>query len=75
MKIDKLIEANRKEELKAIYAFVNTANLSELASIIDEIRCCHHNLLAFNADTGLLAKIDKICLNGDCIQLNIEKGT
>lgn len=63
----------RNEELKAIYKFIESADVYELGSIIEEIRCCHDNLLAFNRDTGLLARIESVSLNGDAIQLNIEE--
>lgn len=62
----------RLKELKAIYKFIDSADSHELGSIIEEIRCCHDNLLAFNKDTGLLAKVESISLNGGGIQLNIE---
>lgn len=73
MNIAEMMKNNRKEELKAIYRFIDTADFEELMGIIEEIRCCHDNLLAFNADTSLLAKIESVCLNGEAIQLNIEK--
>ena len=73
MNLKELIENNRKEEMKAICHFIDTASLKELATIIAEIRCCHDNILAFNQDTKLLAKIESVGLNGEAIQLNIEK--
>ena len=65
---------NRSEEMKAICRFIDTCDFEELAKIVEEIRCCHDCLFAFNAETGLFAKIDSICLNGEAIQMNVEKG-
>lgn len=69
----KKITQNRHEQLLAICNFIPTCNLEELAFIIAEIRCWHDNLLAFNPDTKLLAKIASVSINGECIQLNIEE--
>lgn len=73
MSVHVIMKKNRKEEMKAICKFIDSADFEELAIIVEEIRCCHDNLMAFNPDTGLLAKIESICLNGECLQLNIEK--
>ncbi|MFI0477808.1 MAG: hypothetical protein ACH349_01605 [Candidatus Rhabdochlamydia sp.] len=72
MSINELMKNNRKEEMKAICMFINSCSLYELATIIEEIRCCHDNLLAFNPHTKLLAKIESVSINGECIQLNIQ---
>lgn len=73
MSLDQFFKNIRKEELKAMYKFIYMCDVEELASIIEEIRCVHDNLMALNEDTRLLAKIESVSINGECIQLNIEK--
>jgi hypothetical protein len=73
MNISEMMDEHRQKEIIAICSFINHANLYELAMIIEEIRCCHDNILAFNFDTALLAKIESVSINGECIQLNIER--
>lgn len=72
MNIKELMEKNRKQELKAIYAFIETCSIEELATIIAEIRCVHDNLEVFNHETKRLSPVQNISINGDCIQMNIE---
>lgn len=67
----RIIKCN--EELKAVYRFITTCNTVELLSIVEEIRCYHDNLFTWNEDSRLFAKVESVCLNGECIQLNIEK--
>jgi hypothetical protein len=74
MSIKEFFEKNRQEELKAIYRFIESCDFEECGKIIDEIRCVHDNLITFNPVTGLLAKVESVCLNGESIQLNIEFG-
>jgi len=60
-------------KLLDIYKFIDDCNdVTILANIIEEIRCCKDNILAWNSDTKLLSKIESVSINGDCIQLNIE---
>jgi hypothetical protein len=70
--LNELMENNRADEMKAIMRFIDTCHIDELARIVEEIRCCHDCLFAFNEETGLLAKIESICINGEAIQMNIE---
>lgn len=73
MRINDLMDTNRREELHAILRWIDGANFEELAKIVEEIRCCHDCLFAFCEDRKFVAKIESICLNGESIQLNIEK--
>lgn len=73
MNLKNLMKNHRREELLAVFKFISTCDLIELTQIVEEIRCVHDNLMAFNFETGLLAKIESVYLNGECIQLNIEK--
>ena len=68
------MKTNREEEMKAVYRFIDTCNIEEIAKILEEIRGCHDNLLTWNKETRLLAKVERVCINGECIQLNIETG-
>jgi len=72
MKINELMESNRKKELIAICRFICTCDCDELRTIIEEIRCFHDNLLCFNSTTGSLSKVESVCINGECLQLNLE---
>jgi hypothetical protein len=65
-------EKNRAEELHTIMKWIDKASYFECTKIIEEIRCCHDNLMAWNPETKLLAKIESVCINGEAIQLNIE---
>jgi hypothetical protein len=67
-----LLKKYRKDTLIELYRIIATLDFDEMLSVIEELRCVHDNLMAFNPDTGLLAKIESVCLNGECIQLNIE---
>lgn len=73
MRLDELMQSNRTKELKAVFRFIDTADFDELVMIVDEIRCCHDNLLTFNPNTKSLDRIESVCLNGEAIQLNIEE--
>lgn len=73
MNLTELMKKNRADEMKAIMRFIAKANIEELAKIINEIRTCHDNLMAWNENTRLLTKVGSVSLNGECIQLNIEK--
>ena len=66
-------EGVRKEQMKHVYSFLVNCSPVELYSIVEEIRCVHDNLFAFNPTTKLFAKIASTCLNGESIQLNIEE--
>lgn len=70
--IDDLIKKNRKKELVAIYKFITTCDVVELATLIEEIRCVHDNFFAFNPHTKLFCKVENISINGDCVQLNLD---
>ncbi len=63
----------RQQQLIEVYRIINDANIEELANIVEEIRCCHDNLMTFNQETKLFAKVESVSINGDAIQLNIEK--
>lgn len=71
--LNELIESNRIEQLKAIMRFIDKCGPTELALIIEEIRCCHNNIFVFNTKTKSLDKVEQICLNGECIQINVRK--
>jgi hypothetical protein len=73
MSVAKLTKSNRREELKAICRFIETCDLEDLVRIIEEIRCVHDNLIAWNEDTHLLAKVESTSINSEFIQLNITK--
>jgi hypothetical protein len=64
---------HRKEELIAVYAFIATCDYEEIATIVEEIRCVHDNLFTFNPNTKSFDKVESVCINGESIQLNIEK--
>ena len=72
MSILHLMEENREKELIAIFRFIDKASPLELARIISEIVVCHDNLLAFNEKIKSLDHVKSVCLNGECIQLNLE---
>lgn len=61
----------RKQGLKMVYAFINQASVEEIAKIILEIRVCHDNIMVFNEQHKSLDKVDSVCINGECIQLNL----
>lgn len=71
--IKELLEKHRLEDMKAVYKFLYTCSREELFTIIEEIRCVHDCLIVFNPNTKSLDSISSVCLNGECIQLNIEK--
>lgn len=72
--MDKILNwSNRKVDFVNVCRFIEHASTHELACIIEEIRCVHDNLIAWNEDTRLLAKIESVGINGDGIQLNIAK--
>ena len=62
------------KDLKAIFHFIETCSAEEAYHIIEEIRCVHDNLYAFDPDSRLLAKIESSSMNGHCIQLNMISG-
>lgn len=70
--IPDLVQGLRKAELRNICDFIDSSNSYELGIIIDHIKCSHDNIMVFNHQTKLLAKVDGVSINGDCIQLNIE---
>jgi len=72
MRINELMDNNRREEWKAIARWIDTANITELAIMIEEIRCCHDNLLAWNEEHKCLDKVQTISINGGSIQLNLQ---
>ena len=72
MSLNKMMKDHREQELKAIYEFINQASVEEIAQIILEIRACHDNILVFNENNKSLDKVNSVCINGDCIQLNLE---
>ena len=63
----------RQLELKAIFRFIDSADFEELAQIIEEVRCCHDNLIAWDEETKRLMKVESVSINGMDIQLNVEK--
>jgi hypothetical protein len=67
------MKEHRKEELKAIYRFIADASVEEIASIISEMRVCHDNILVFNEKHKSLDKVKSVCINGECIQLDLEQ--
>jgi hypothetical protein len=72
MNIAELKRSNRKAEFAAVCRFIDECDYEEVAHLLEEIRCCHDNLFAWNRDTKLLAKIESVSVNGEAIQLNIE---
>lgn len=72
MKLDKMIEEHREKELKAVFWFINHASVEEVAMIISEIRVRHDNILVFNEQHKSLDKVKSVCINGECVQLNLE---
>jgi len=68
-----IMDRNRLEELRAICRFIATCDFNELGVIVEEIRCVHDNLYAFNFETKLFCKVDSICISGESIQLNLEE--
>lgn len=68
--LSKLMEENRKNELKAVFRFIYNADLNELAQIVEEIRCVHNNLRAWNSKIKCFEDIESVRLNGEHIQLN-----
>lgn len=72
MNLAELMKKNRREELKAIYKFIDRCDFKEIASIVEEIRCVHNNLVAWNEKTKSLDKVKSISIDGECIQLNLQ---
>lgn len=73
MKLNKMMEKNRRAELRAICKFIDTADFEDLTTIIEEIRVCHDNIFVFSEEHKSLDRVTSVCLNGECIQLNLEK--
>lgn len=67
-----LRDKNRINEMKAICRFICTCNVYELAIILEEMRCYHDNLSAFNPCTKLLCKVKTVSINGEYVQLNLD---
>lgn len=65
--------STKEENLKAVMRWIYAADYEELYQVVEEIRCVHESLYAWNPETNLFAKIESTCLNGETIQLNIEK--
>ena len=72
MRLDELFQENRVKERVAIYKFIATASVEELASIISEIRVCHDNIMVFNRKHKSVDCVVSVGVNGECIQLNLE---
>jgi len=72
MSLNEMMDEHRKEEIKAVYRFIDGASVEELASIIAEIRTCHDNVLVFNQKRKSLDRVESVCINRDAIQLNLE---
>lgn len=70
--LSEMMKKNRFNELKAVFRFIDTASVDEVAQIVAEIRVCHDNILAFNAENKSLRKVESVSVNGDCVQLNLE---
>lgn len=70
--LEALMERNRRSEFKMICEYIKVADIETLARLIEEIRCVHDNLLAFNPNINLLFKVESVCLKGECIQLNLD---
>lgn len=68
-----IMEENRKEEFRAVCRFIERADLEYIAKMIEEIRCVHNNLIAFDVMNSRMSKIESICINGECVQLTLEK--
>ena len=47
------------------------AALNELAEILDR-KAKQMKIVAFNRDTGALDTIEGVCVNGNCLQINLE---
>jgi len=73
MKLDEMMKKNRTQELKAVYKFIDGATIEEIASIIEEIRIFHDNILVFNQKHKSLDGVESVSINGECIQLNLEE--
>lgn len=73
MSAEELIEYARAEQMKGIMRFIEGCSVKEAAKIIEEIRCVHDNLYAWNPNHKCLDKIDWINIDVDYIQLNIQK--
>jgi hypothetical protein len=73
MSLGRMMDEHRKQEMKAIYSFIDGATVDEVASIISEIRVCHDNILVFNEKHKSLDKVVSVSINSDYIQLNLEK--
>lgn len=61
------------DKMRPIFALIPSMTCDELASLIEEIRCVHDNLIAWDVDTKRLVSVKSICVNGNGIQLNLEK--
>ncbi len=71
MELIEIFEANRLKEYGLICRWIAEANTTELALIIDEIRCCHDNLMVWNEGTKCLDKVESLSINDQCVQLNL----
>lgn len=72
MRIDEMMKKHRREELIAIYKFIESCTVEEAYSIIEEIRCVHDNLIIFDPTTRKVGEVESVTINCECIQLNLE---
>ena len=61
----------RREELNSIYKFIDSANVTELASIIEEINFHNENIYVFNEKNNTSYRIQAIHVEEACIKLYI----
>jgi hypothetical protein len=67
-----MMDENRKNEMRAICRFILSASTEEMGILLEEMRCVHDNLMAFNPRTKLLCEVKSISINGEAIQMNLD---
>ncbi len=72
MSIAETLKKHRLDEFRAVCEWIEKANTKELFLIVEEIRCCHDNLMVWNEKTKSLDKVESLTINDEYIQLNLE---
>lgn len=67
------VPKNRQDRLIEILRYIENASIVELYWIVEEIRCVRGCLFSWDEDSRQYKKAESTCLNGDTIQLNLEK--
>lgn len=60
------------DKIKPFIEFVDTCNISQATTLINYI-LYSHTAYAFNPTDKLLLEVELACVNGECIQFNLEE--